>query len=99
MVREGGFTNWTKNLRRFNGFFHDVRHISIYSPYCDAFVMDRAMASIVTNPRVDLEGEYGVKVFSANNLQQLSDWLDSLEGGITAEHRNGLNEAYPWCCI
>ncbi len=95
MVKRGAYTNKEKTLQRLGGFLHDVRHISTYAPYCDVFVMDQPMASLVADPRVDLENRYGVKVFSLNNWDQFLDWLESLKTEMTPEHQQGLEEVYP----
>lgn len=95
MVKGGKFTNKELALKKFKGYFYDVEHISTYAPYCDAFVMDQSMADLVRQPTVDMEARYGTKVFSLNNWPALFDWLNSLEQGITPEHRTGLAAAYP----
>jgi hypothetical protein len=84
-----------KALERLSGFFQDVKHVFTYAPYCDAFVMDQAMASLVADPHVGLENRYRVKVFSLNNWGQFLAWLDVLEAEMTQEHRAGLAAAYP----
>lgn len=95
MVKGGAYPKPDDAMQRLSGFFEDVKHISIYAPYCDAIVMDKAMASLVANPRVDLENRYGVKVFSVNNWEQLLAWLEALESGMSPLHRAGLAAAYP----
>lgn len=95
MVKRGAYANREAALRRLGGFFQDMKHISIYAPYCDAFVMDQAMAALVADPRIDLERRYGVKVFNLNNWEIFLAWLDTLEGEMSQEHRAGLTAAYP----
>lgn len=95
MVKRGAYPNSEAALQRLGGFFQDMKHVSIYAPYCDAFVMDQAMAALVADPRIALEGRYGVKVFSLNNWDKFLTWLDALEGGMSQEHRTGLAAAYP----
>lgn len=95
MVKEGAYANRNKVLEKLHGFFLDVEHIATYAPYCDAFIMDKAMASLVSDGRVGLERRYGVKVFSLNNWDQFIEWLDVLESGMSEEHRAGLAAAYP----
>lgn len=95
MVKRGAYVDRDSALQRLSGFFHDVKHISTYAPYCDAFIMDQAMASLVTDLHVGLENRYGVKVFSLNNWDQFLAWLDALEAEMTQEHRAGLAAAYP----
>jgi hypothetical protein len=95
MVKGGAFTNLDRARKKFKGYFYDVAHISTYAPYCDAFVMDQAMADLVRQPTVDLEGRYGTKVFTRKNLDIFFTWLESLEQDITPSHRDGLATAYP----
>lgn len=95
MVKRGAYTNRDKAKKSLGGFFQDVKHIATYAPYCDAFVMDREMASLVTDPRIELERKYNVKIFSLNNWDQFLAWLDALESGMSQEHRAGLAAAYP----
>lgn len=95
MVKRGAYTNQEKANKRLRGFFYDVRHIATYAPYCDAFVMDTAMADLVHDRRIDLERRYGTLVFSLNNWDGLISWLDTLISGMTQEHREGLLDAYP----
>jgi hypothetical protein len=94
MVKGGAYINPDSAIKRLSGFFQDVMHVSIYAPYCDAFVMDQSMASIVADPRVGLENKYGVKVFSLTNWQEFFDWLDDLEKNISDEHRAALTAVY-----
>jgi hypothetical protein len=95
MVKNGAFTNRKDALQRLGGFSFDVKHIATYAPYCDAFVMDQPMAALVADPRVGIKKQYGVKVFSLNNWDELLAWLDALEAGMTDEHKVGLSAAYP----
>lgn len=95
MVKNGAYTNSVSALKRLNGFFFDIKHIATYAPYCNALVIDKPMAALVTDPRVGIEKRYGIKVFSLNNWSELIDWLNAIEAGITEEHRAGLSIAYP----
>lgn len=98
MVKRGAYTNRKLAQKRLNGFFEDVSHISLYAPYCDAFFMDQPMADLVRHPYVDLQGRYGVRVFSLNNLAEFFEWLDELESGMSADHKAGIEAAYPKRC-
>jgi len=95
MVKNGSYQNRDVALQRMSGFFQDVNHIATYAPYCDAFVMDQAMASMVSTPGVNLEQGCDVKVFSLNNWKELLDWLTGLENDMSAEHQTAVAEAYP----
>jgi hypothetical protein len=95
MVKRGAYPNREAAVQRLGGFFQDMKHISIYAPYCDAFVMDQAMAALVADPRIALEERFGVKVFGLKNWDECLAWLDALECGMSQEHRAGLAAAYP----
>ena len=95
MVKRGAFVNHSTANMRLSGFFQDVQFVSIYAPYCDAIVMDKAMATLVNHPRIDLERRYGVKIFSLNNWDSFLAWLDTVESGMSQQHREGLEVAYP----
>jgi hypothetical protein len=95
MVKRGAYANREEARKRLSGVFDDISHISLYAPYCDAFVMDTPMADLVRQPTVALEQRYGVKVFSLNNWDALLGWLNDLETRMTDEHRAGIAAAYP----
>jgi hypothetical protein len=95
MVKRGAFTNRESAIKRLSGFLYDVKHIATYAPYCDAFVIDQPMAALVADPRVGLKEQYGVRIFSLNNWEDLFLWLDTIEAGMSDEHRAGLAAAYP----
>jgi len=93
MVKGGAYTNREKSIQRLSGFYYDVKHISTYAPYCDAFLMDAPMAEIAA--QVGLEERYGVKVFSRTNWDAFTAWLEGLKAGMTDEHKEALRTAYP----
>ncbi len=95
LVRGGAFSNTEKNRTRFRGFFHDVKHISIYAPYCDIIVVDRAMASLMKNQRLNIPQRYDTHVYDIGTLPALIAHLDEIERNITNEHRSALELAYP----
>ncbi len=95
MVKRGEFSNREEFRKSFNGVFEDFKHISLYAPYCDAIVIDKSMADLVSRPTVDLEKRYGVKVFSLTSWDALLKWLDSFEAGMSEEHKAGIAAAYP----
>jgi hypothetical protein len=95
MVKRGSYANRKKALERLSGVFYDIKHISMYAPYCDAFIMDTPMADLVSKPEVGLEQRYGTRVFSLNNWSDLMIWLNDLEVGMTEEHKAGIAAAYP----
>lgn len=95
MVKNGAYTNRDNAFQKLSGFFYDLNHIATYAPYCQAFVMDQAMAALMSHPSMALERRYGVRVFSLNNWNAFLAWLDSLDAGMSDEHRAGLRVAYP----
>lgn len=95
MVKRDTYANREKAIKKLSGQFEDFKQIALYAPYCDAFVMDKAMAELVRQPSVGLEQRYGIKVFSLNNWDDLFEWLDDLEAGMSDEHKAGVAAAYP----
>lgn len=95
MVKRNSYANREQAIQRLSGFFHDVKHIATYAPYCDAFIMDQPMAALVADPRVGLEKGYGVKIFSLNTWDKLFSWLVTIEAEMTEDHKAGLSAAYP----
>ena len=93
-VKQGAYVNRDRALTAVGGFFYDLDHIGHYAPYCDAIAMDQPMAELMKSPQVNLEGRFGVKVFSLSNLEEFHAWLDQIEVGITDEHRQGVSDAY-----
>jgi len=92
MVKNGAYQNREEAKNRLN---QDIKHVATYAPYCDAFFMDKVMAHIVADPRINLEARFGVKVFSVHNWEDFLRWLSDLETGMSQEHRAGLLAAYP----
>jgi hypothetical protein len=81
MGKHGAYKKREEAIERLTGFFQDVQHVSTYAPYCDAFFMDKAMVHIVADPRINLEGRFGVKLFSVNNWEEFLGWLNDLQNG------------------
>ncbi|MEB1530538.1 hypothetical protein [Xanthomonas sp. WHRI 7945] len=94
-VRNGAYANRERAIEAVGGFFYDLDHIAHYAPYCDAIAMDRPMAEMMGDPRIDLEARFGVKVFSLSNLEEFHTWLDDIEDRMSEEHREALCAAYP----
>lgn len=93
-VQSGAYSKRENAFRKLGGFFQDVKHIATYAPYCDAFVMDKAMAELASDSRINLEKKYNVKIFSLNNWDELIAWLDGLLSNMSNEHCVGVVEAY-----
>jgi len=94
MVKRGAFSNRNEARGRLSGMFEDIKHISLFSPYCDAIVIDKFMADLVSKPTINLQGRYGVEVFSLSNWDALLNWLDGLEAAMSEEHKAGVAAAY-----
>ncbi len=94
MVARGAYANRDKAKPRLSGIFQDINHIATFAPYCDAVVVDKPMAELVTSSRLNIESEFGTKVFSLNNWDKFYNWLNELENRITDDHRAGLEAAY-----
>ncbi len=95
MLKHGALSNPDKARKTLTGAFDDIKHISLYAPYCDAIVIANFMADLVSRRGVNLEQRYGVQVFSLSSWDKLLAWLDDLEEGMSAEHRRGVAAAYP----
>lgn len=93
MVKRGAYHSDTAK-DRLSGFFQDIKHVATYAPYCDAFFMDKAMAHVVADPRINLGNRFDVKVFSLNNWDQFLSWLSDIEAGMSQEHRAALSSVY-----
>lgn len=94
-VRNGAYQNPEDARKRLFGFLNDVKHISVYSPFVDAMVVDQPMAAILADGRVNIANRYGTRIYSLNNWPDLLAWLQSLIDAITPEHQRGLEIAYP----
>jgi hypothetical protein len=64
------------------------------APYYDAFVMDKPMAELFTKTTVGLDRDFGTKVFSLNNWNELICWLEALPITMSEEHKAGLVAVY-----
>jgi hypothetical protein len=94
MVKRGTFSNRDEARERLSGVFEDIKHISLYASYCDAIVIDKFMADLVSKPTINLQKRYDVEVFSLSNWDALLNWLDGLEAGMSDEHKAGVAAAY-----
>ncbi len=95
-VKAGSYQRRDRTLNRLSGVYFDIKHISTYAPYVDAFIMDKPMAELVSRPEVNLAARYNTRVFSLNNWDELIEWFDELQAGMSDEHREGLLDAYPY---
>lgn len=94
MIKGGAFTNPAVAGKKLNGIFDDIKHISVYAPYCDAIIIDNLMADLVCSPQVALDKRYNVKVFSPKKLDEMLDWLSELESNMSDEHKAAVGQAY-----
>lgn len=95
MIKGGAFTNPAVALKKLNGIFDDIKHVSVYAPYCDAIIIDNLMADLVCSPQVAFDKRYNVKVFSPKTLDEMLDWLSELESDMSDEHKVAVGQAYP----
>jgi hypothetical protein len=84
-----------KTQQKFSGFIDDVRHASTYAPYCDGYFTDKAMANLMRDSRVGVDGDFGCRVFSADNKEDFLLWLEELKSSMTAQPAEDLGWAYP----
>ena len=94
-VREGDYRNREKAKTRLRGIFQDISFIATYAPHCDAIFIDKAMAALLRNRRINLTKHFGTIVFSEENWEDFIDYLRSLEVNISHEHSAALKLAYP----
>jgi len=84
-----------KTREKLSGFFYDIQHAATYAPYCNAYFTDNAMAKLMKDKRVNVESDFGCRVFSVDSKKDLVAWLEALEGQMTPEHVKDLSWAYP----
>ncbi len=84
-----------KTRSKLSGFLSDVQHAATYAPYCDGYFTDNAMARLMKEKRVNVEGDFGCKVFCAKSMDELLAWLEGVKSRITPEHADDLSWAYP----
>ncbi len=59
-----------KTRGKLSGFFYDIQHAATYAPYCDAYFTDNAMAKLANDKRVNVEADFGCKVFSVDSKRR-----------------------------
>jgi hypothetical protein len=84
-----------KTQSKLSGFFSDVQHAATYAPYCDGYFTDNAMARLMREKRVNVEGDFGCKVFSAKSMDDFLAWLEGIKCRMTPQHADDLSWAYP----
>ena len=89
-IKQGHYRNAGKARERLSGFYHDVRFIAAYAPYCSAMFLDRPMFDLVNEPRLQLQEKYGTRFFSKTNWDLFLEFLHSLEARKTIELRRHL---------
>ena len=93
-VKHGSYANREEAKKRLSGIFFDVKHISLYGPYCDAITVDGPMADLILQPTVNLQARYGTSVFSVGTFDQLENWLEQLKANMSEEHAEAVRRAY-----
>jgi hypothetical protein len=84
-----------KTQSKLSGFLSDIQHAATYAPYCDGYFTDNAMARLMREKRVNVEGDFGCKVFSAKSMDDFLAWLEGIKSRMTPEHADDLSWAYP----
>jgi hypothetical protein len=84
-----------KTQSKLSGFSSDVQHAATYAPYCDGYFTDNAMARLMREKRVNVEGDFECKVFSAQSMDEFLAWLEGIKSRMTPEHADDLSWAYP----
>ena len=84
-----------KTQSKLSGFLSDVQHAATYAPYCDGYFTDNAMARLMREKRVNVEGDFECKVFSAQSMDEFLAWLEGIKSRMTPEHADDLSWAYP----
>lgn len=94
-VQRGAYTNRDKAIDKLRGLYDDIKHAATYAPYCDAIFMEKKMTAYLSDPRINLETRYGVKLFSVDTIDDFVSWIDELIEGMTDTHREGLSVIFP----
>ncbi len=80
-----------KNIKlRTQGIPADIKHLSIFVPYCDAVFTEKKMASFLQQWNQHPLGNYNFKVFSVDNWNDFDTYLDEIENNITPEMKDEL---------
>jgi hypothetical protein len=68
------------------GTVNDIRVIGSILPYCDAMFVDNEMRGYLREEPLTTELQYGVRVFSKNNLDDFLSYLDEIERAADPAH-------------
>jgi len=93
-VKNGAYPNPDNVRDEHSGLMHDIKHISTYLPYCDAFVLDKKMHAILSDPKINVGNKYKTKIFSMNNWDEFYTWIVELELAVSEDHKQALKAAY-----
>lgn len=94
-VQKGAYTNREEAIEKFRGLYGDIKHVATYAPYCDALFMERKMTAYLSDPRINLEDRYGVRLFSSETMDEFIAWLDQVMDEMTEGHREALTVIFP----
>lgn len=94
-VQGGAYTNREKAIKKLRGLYGDIKHAGTYAPYCDAIFMEKKMTAYLSDPRINLENRYGIKLFSSETLNDFIAWIDQVIDEITEAHRVALSMIFP----
>jgi len=94
-IQKGAYTNREKAIDRLRGLYGDIKHAATYAPYCDAIFMEKKMTIYLSDPRINLERRYGVKLYSSETLDEFIKWINEVIKGMSDTHRKALSEIFP----
>jgi hypothetical protein len=77
-----------------DGLIDDVQAFAAYSPFCDAFTVDRRFAHVLrTSPMTDRRPS-DTAIFASTELDRLESWLMDVETQAPAGHFDLLSSIY-----
>lgn len=76
------------------GFANDIEHMSVFAPYCDAMLTEKTLRKYLNRWHTESASLYRFNVYSVDNKDDLINYLDSIENGITHEMKEELEIAY-----
>ncbi len=100
-IKNERFLNNKKNekiKRQAKGLSYDTDHVAVFSPYCDAIITEKKMALFLNIAKKENIINYSPKIFSADTLNELNDYLANLENSISSEMKEELDLAYSIKC-
>ncbi len=81
-------------VRADRGLREDFKAISIYAPYVDAMLVDRACARLLRETPLTDELPKGLDLFAIRDLDRFEQWLDDIEAGAPEGHIELVRDVY-----